>query len=127
MAIIGMGTDIVDIRRIEQALTRTGESFARRILADSEWQQFLAHKQPARFLAKRFAAKEAAAKALGTGIAAGVTFTDFIVTNNAAGKPQISLQGKAAQLAEAQNIKHQHISISDEKHYAVVTVIFESE
>lgn len=126
MAIVGMGTDIVDIRRIEQALSRSGDSFAKRLLAESEWQQFSIHKQPARFLAKRFAAKEAAAKALGTGIAAGVTFTDFIVTNNAAGKPELSLQGKAAELARAQNIKHQHISISDEKHYAVVTVIFES-
>lgn len=126
MAIVGMGTDIVDIRRIEQALSRSGDSFAKRLLAESEWQQFSTHKQPARFLAKRFAAKEAAAKALGTGIAAGVTFSDFIVTNNAAGKPELSLQGKAAELARAQNIKHQHISISDEKHYAVVTVIFES-
>ncbi|MCE2571432.1 holo-ACP synthase [Motilimonas eburnea] len=126
MAIIGMGTDIVDIRRIEQALTRTGDHFAKRLLAQSEWQQFLAHKQPARFLAKRFAAKEAAAKALGTGIAAGVTFTDFVVTNNSAGKPELSLQGKAAELALAQTIRHHHISISDEKHYAVVTVIFES-
>lgn len=126
MAIIGMGTDIVDIRRLEKVLARTGEAFAQRVLAESEWQQFEQHKQQARFLAKRFAAKEAGAKALGTGIAQGVSFTDFIVTNNAAGKPILTLQGKALELSVQQGVSNVHISISDEKHYAVVTVIFES-
>lgn len=126
MAIIGMGTDIVDIRRLEKVLARTGEAFAQRVLALSEWEQFLKHKQQARFLAKRFAAKEAGAKALGTGIAQGVTFTDFVVTNNAAGKPMLTLQGRALELSVQQGVSNIHISISDEKHYAVVTVIFES-
>ncbi|MCE0558627.1 holo-ACP synthase [Motilimonas sp. E26] len=126
MAIIGMGTDIVDIRRLEKVLARTGEAFARRILAPNEWLQFQQHKQQARFLAKRFAAKEAGAKALGTGIAQGVTFTDFIVSNNEAGKPLLTLSGKALELSVQQGVSHIHISISDEKHYAVVTVIFES-
>ena len=126
MAIIGMGTDIFDIRRLEKVLARTGEAFAQRVLALSEWEQFLKHKQQARFLAKRFAAKEAGAKALGTGIAQGVTFTDFVVTNNAAGKPMLTLQGRALELSVQQGVSNIHISISDEKHYAVVTVIFES-
>ncbi|WP_434341414.1 holo-ACP synthase [Motilimonas cestriensis] len=126
MAITGMGTDIVDIRRLEKVLARTGEAFARRILAPNEWLQFQQHKQQARFLAKRFAAKEAGAKALGTGIAQGVTFTDFIVSNNEAGKPLLTLSGKALELSVQQGVSHIHISISDEKHYAVVTVIFES-
>ena len=126
MAIIGMGTDIVDIRRLEKVLARTGEAFAQRVLALSEWEQFLKHKQQARFLAKRFAAKEAGAKALGTGIAQGVTFTDFVVTNNAAGKPMLTLQGRALELSVQQGVSNIHISISDEKDYAVVTVIFES-
>ncbi|MCE2597330.1 holo-ACP synthase [Motilimonas cestriensis] len=126
MAIVGMGTDIVDIRRLEKVLARTGVAFAQRILAPNEWLQFQQHKQQARFLAKRFAAKEAGAKALGTGIAQGVTFTDFIVSNNDAGKPLLTLSGKALELSVQQGVANIHISISDEKYYAVVTVIFES-
>ncbi|MDM7485998.1 MAG: holo-ACP synthase, partial [Vibrio metschnikovii] len=80
----------------------------------------------ARFLAKRFAAKEAAAKALGTGIANGVTFHDFQITNDAQGKPHLTLHGRAQQLAEAMQVTSIHLSLSDERHYAVATVIFES-
>ncbi|WP_462055144.1 holo-ACP synthase, partial [Vibrio cholerae] len=71
--IVGLGTDIAEIERVEKALARSGENFARRILSDVEFEQFQSLKQQARFLAKRFAAKEAASKALGTGIAQGVT------------------------------------------------------
>ncbi|GFK32721.1 holo-ACP synthase [Vibrio cholerae] len=123
--IIGLGTDIAEIERVEKALARSGESFARRILSDPEMAQFHALKQQGRFLAKRFAAKEAASKALGTGIAQGVTFHDFTITNDEMGKPLLSLSGKAAQLAAQLEVAHIHISISDERHYAMATVIFE--
>jgi holo-[acyl-carrier protein] synthase len=125
MAILGLGTDIAEIERIEKALARSGEAFAKRILADSELQHYLSLKQQGRFLAKRFAAKEAASKALGTGIAQGVTFHDFVVSNNEQGKPVLSLENKAQQIAEAMGVDAIHLTISDERHYAVATVILE--
>ncbi|ASK54514.1 holo-ACP synthase [Vibrio tarriae] len=123
--IVGLGTDIAEIERVEKALARSGENFARRILTDSELEQFLALKQQGRFLAKRFAAKEAASKALGTGIAQGVSFHDFTISNDALGKPLLSLSGKAAQLAAQLQVVNIHLSISDERHYAMATVILE--
>ncbi|EKO3582379.1 holo-ACP synthase [Vibrio metschnikovii] len=124
--IVGLGTDITEIERIEKVLTRSGSAFAARILTPEEQVKCAALKQPARFLAKRFAAKEAAAKALGTGIANGVTFHDFQITNDTQGKPYLILHGRAKQLAEAMQVTSIHLSLSDERHYAVATVIFES-
>ncbi|EGR2837797.1 TPA: holo-ACP synthase [Vibrio cholerae] len=123
--IVGLGTDIAEIERVEKALARSGENFARRILSDVEFEQFKSLKQQARFLAKRFAAKEAASKALGTGIAQGVTFQDFTISNNELGKPLLALNGKAAQLATQLGVCSIHLSISDERHYAMATVILE--
>ena len=126
MAILGLGTDIAEIGRIEKALERSGEAFAARILAEPEMAVFSELKQKGRYLAKRFAAKEAASKALGTGIACGVTFHDFVVSNDDNGKPVLLLTNKAREIADTMGICHTHISISDERHYAVVTVVFES-
>ncbi|MGL4223910.1 holo-ACP synthase [Vibrio misgurnus] len=123
--IVGLGTDITEIERVEKALARSGESFARRILTDAEFEQFQSLQRQGRFLAKRFAAKEAASKALGTGIAQGVTFHDFTISNDALGKPLLSLSGKAAQLAALLEVRSIHLSLSDERRYAMATVIFE--
>ncbi len=125
MAIVGLGTDIAEIERVEKALARTGDAFARRILTELEFEKFQSLKQQGRFLAKRFAAKEAASKALGTGIALGVTFHDFCVTNDEHGAPQLTLANKALEIAQSKQVRHMHLSISDERHYAVATVIFE--
>ncbi|KDM92624.1 holo-ACP synthase [Photobacterium galatheae] len=127
MAIVGLGTDIAEIARVEQVLERVGEAFACRVLTPQELTIFSQHKQAGRYLAKRFAAKEAAAKALGTGIAGGVSFQDFTVTNNARGKPELTLSGKAAELAAQMAVRHVHLTIADEKHYAVATVILETD
>ncbi|MCG9785738.1 holo-ACP synthase [Vibrio barjaei] len=126
MAIQGLGTDIAEIERVEKALARSGEAFAQRILTDNELAQFQQLKQQGRFLAKRFAVKEAASKALGTGIAHGVTFQDFEVSNDDNGKPILTLTKKAAEIAASMGVTSNHLSISDERHYAVATVIFES-
>ncbi|MGL4191195.1 MAG: holo-ACP synthase [Vibrio sp.] len=123
--IVGLGTDITEIERVEKALARSGENFARRILTDAEFEQFQSLQRQGRFLAKRFAAKEAASKALGTGIAQGVTFHDFTISNDALGKPLLSLSGKAAQLAALLEVRSIHLSLSDERRYAMATVIFE--
>ncbi|MEZ9229710.1 holo-ACP synthase [Vibrio amylolyticus] len=126
MPVLGLGTDIAEIERIEKALTRSGEAFARRILTLEEMEQFCSLKQKGRFLAKRFAAKEAASKALGTGIAQGVSFQDFSISNNELGKPILVLTGKAQEIAKCMGVSHVHLTISDERHYAVATVLFES-
>ncbi|MBT0068406.1 holo-ACP synthase [Vibrio alginolyticus] len=126
MAIVGLGTDIAEIERIEKALARSGEPFAQRILSEGEMAKFSQLKLQGRYLAKRFAVKEAASKALGTGIAKGVTFHDFSISNDELGKPVLALTGTAKQIADAMGVNHIHLSISDERHYAVATVIFES-
>ncbi|MDV7105177.1 holo-ACP synthase [Vibrio sp. TH_r3] len=127
MAIVGLGTDIAEIERIEKALARNSHAFAERILSVSELQTYSTHKQQGRYLAKRFAAKEAAAKALGTGIAHGVTFHDFVVSNDDNGKPILVLCNKAQQIAQSKQVASIHLSISDERHYAVATVVMESK
>ncbi len=126
MAIIGLGTDIVEIARIEDVIARSGDSLARRILTENEFEQFQQQSKPARFLAKRFAVKEAAAKALGTGIRQGLAFNQFEVSNNELGKPLLRLTGEAEKLALRMQATHFHVSITDERHYAAATVIIES-
>ncbi|NOH81774.1 holo-ACP synthase [Vibrio sp. RE86] len=125
MAIVGLGTDIAEIERVEKALARSGEAFAKRILTESELKTFFGLKQQGRFLAKRFAVKEAASKALGTGIAFGVSFQDFNVSNDEHGAPVLTLSNKALEIADQKGVAHVHLSISDERHYAVATVILE--
>lgn len=126
MAILGLGTDIVEIARIEKALSRTGNTFAKRILAPVEFEEFQQHKHQAKFLAKRFAVKEAASKALGTGIACGVTFHDFSVVHDELGKPLLVIEGKAQEMLTVKNMTSSFLTISDEHNYCVATVLFES-
>ncbi len=122
--IAGIGTDIVDIRRIQQVLERQGERFVRRVLTESEYAIFIARGSHASFLATRFAVKEAAAKALGTGIGK-VSFQDIEVTNNDHGAPQLGFHGAAQRLCEQLVISSHHVTISDEKDYAVAFVVLE--
>lgn len=127
MAILGLGTDIVEIARIEAIIARSGERLARRVLSAYEWQCYEQHQQPARFLAKRFAVKEAAAKALGTGIRLGLAFEHFEVFNDTLGKPGLRLLDQAEQLAHRLGVTDIHVTIADERHYACATVIMEGE
>ncbi|WP_330985868.1 MULTISPECIES: holo-ACP synthase [Enterobacterales] len=126
MAIVGIGTDIVEIARIEAVIARSGDRLARRVLSDNEWKTWEMHQQPVRFLAKRFAVKEAASKALGTGIRNGLAFEQFEVYNDELGKPKLRLWGAAAELAETLGVAHIHVTLADERHYACATVIMES-
>lgn len=120
--IFGIGTDIVQVSRIQKNLDRYGEHFARRILAETELEEFRRTVHPARFLARRFAAKEALAKAYGTGFTGGLTFRDIAVTHDAAGKPLLQLAGRAAELQREMGLGEDFISISDEREYAVAFV-----
>lgn len=127
MAILGIGTDIVEIGRIEAVVGRSGDRFARRILSDGEWAQYQSHQQPIRFLAKRFAVKEAAAKAFGTGIRNGLAFAQFEVVNDDLGKPGLKLHFQAAELAITLGVTHMHVTLADERRYACATVILEGQ
>ena len=120
--IFGIGTDLVRISRIQQGLDRYGERFARRILAGEELTDFQRTLHPARFLARRFAAKEAVVKAYGTGFTRGMTFQDIVVSHDAAGKPLLLLSGRALELQYEMGIGEKFISISDELEYAVAFV-----
>ena len=126
MAIVGIGTDIVEIARIEAATARSGDRLARRVLSDSEWKIWETHQQQVRFLAKRFAVKEAASKALGTGLRNGLAFEQVEVYNDELGTPKLRLLGAAAELAQRLGVRHIHVTLADERHYACATVIAES-
>ncbi len=123
--IVGIGTDIVNIARVQAMIDRQGEAIAKRILTDAEWQQYQTSHQPAAFLAKRFAAKEAAAKAFGTGFRDGLSLKHIIVTNNALGQPELTFVERAAELMKQQNINRSLISLSDEETHAIAYVIME--
>ena len=120
---IGIGTDIVDIRRIASMAENAQLRLAKRVLTESELQRYTRIKQPERFLAKRWAGKEAAAKALGTGIAAGVSFQHFEIVSLESGQPTLVLSSKALVLAEKLVAKTWHISLSDEVKYATAFVV----
>ena len=123
MAVVGIGTDIVDIRRIENMAPAVLERFIKRVLTPSEIEKYQQTNQPLAYLAKRWAAKEAAAKALGLGIADGISFQDFTITNLPSGKPQLTLSGRALAVAEELTATDWQLSLSDEKHYAVAFVV----
>lgn len=120
----GIGTDMVLVSRIEAVLGRQGERFARRILTESEWQRFAAHKQPARYLAKRYAAKEAILKALGTGLAQGMSWQHIQIDNDRLGAPLVRLSGVAASYLEQGGGGRMLLSLSDEREQALAFAIW---
>jgi holo-[acyl-carrier protein] synthase len=125
--IYGVGTDIVEVTRIEKALERFGEKFAKRILCEPELKRFHGHRQKANYLAKRFAAKEAFAKALGTGIHAPANWHGVWVKNLPSGKPVLEFSSALRDLLRKRKINSHHLSLADERGIAVATVILECE
>ena len=123
--IAGIGTDIVAIARVRASLDRHGAAFAERILAASEMTEYAQVHDQARFLAKRFAAKEAFSKAFGTGIRAPATFHAIAVTHDDLGKPLYLLAGALAAEMEQRGWKS-HLSISDEKETVVAFALIET-
>ena len=124
--IYGIGTDIIEIPRIEAALARFGERFARRILCEPELRRFAGHRKPAAYLAKRFAAKEAFAKALGTGIHAPANWHGVWVTNLRSGKPTLEFTAALKALLDERGVGRAHVSLTDERELASATVILET-
>ena len=125
--IYGVGTDLIEIKRVERVLERFGERFARRILCEPELKRFRAHRQPVAYLAKRFAAKEAFTKALGTGIHAPANWHGVWVANLKSGKPVLEFSSALKKLLEERKIRSSHLSLTDEREIAAATVILECE
>lgn len=128
--ILGFGIDLCDIRRIEELLERHGERFIERCFTEVEKDKSEARAARAASYAKRFAAKEACAKALGTGLARGVFWRDMGVVNLVSGKPSLSLTGgAAARLAALVPMGHEaviHLTLTDEYPFAQAQVIIEA-
>jgi len=126
MNIFGIGTDIVNIKRMEKSLRRNGDAFKKRIFSKNEIIYCERKKNPSTFYAKRFAAKEALSKALGTGIRKGINFKNIEISNNKFGKPSIKLSGSTAIFLK-EKIKPKkysiYLSLSDDEPWAQATVI----
>jgi len=122
--IVGIGTDLLQLERIDKALKRTPK-LAERILTPVELQQFKKSSQGSRFLAKRFAAKEAVVKALGTGIGNGVGWQHIEISKDELGKPLITLNGGALLRADSLGVQNSFLSYSDERDYIVAMVVLE--
>ncbi|WP_178006188.1 holo-ACP synthase [Marinospirillum perlucidum] len=123
--LVGIGTDLARIERFAALLERRGESIARRLLTPAEQQGLQEAANPAAFLAKRFAAKEAFLKALGTGLRWGLSWQQLEVSNDELGKPCLKISGKAAELASNKQVDAIHLSITDEKDMALAFVVLE--
>ena len=128
--IVGLGSDLADIRRIEATLERFGDRFKQRIFTDIERARSERKSDMAASYAKRFAAKEACAKALGTGLRGGVFWRDMGVVNARSGRPTLALTGGAAKRLAAMmppglepNI---HLSLTDDHPYALAFVVIEA-
>ena len=124
--IFGIGTDIVEMSRVDAIWARYGEAFARRILMDEEMRLFRQSKNPARFLAMRFAGKEATVKAMGTGFAHGVWMRDVGITSNDWGRPLIIWSERGQKVCAELGIGKGYVSLTDDAGlvmaYAIVEV-----
>ena len=125
--IYGVGTDIVSIERIQEILNKNRDGFINRVLTEHERALFANKADSAAFCAKRFAAKEAFSKALGTGIGRVVSFQDLTVRKNEIGKPYFMPSEKLRLYLQEKGIKQGHLSISDESLNALAFVVLEFE
>lgn len=124
--VLGLGTDITEVPRIQASLERFGQQFLDRVYTPGEVLYCQARKKSAaQSFAARFAAKEAAAKALGTGISRGVTWREFEVVRQPGQAPQILLHGRAAEIATARGIRRLTLSLTHTREMAMAVVIAE--
>jgi holo-[acyl-carrier protein] synthase len=123
--ILGTGIDIIEVARIAASFEKFGERFVNRILLPDEIKYCLTHKNPAPFLAVRFAAKEAISKAFGTGIGAQLGWHDMEIRRMESGEPFVVLHGKGSELFAARQAQRLLISLSHTENYAAATAILE--
>lgn len=123
--IVGIGVDIVEVPRLRRAVDRYGDRFLSRVFTAEEVRYCLAAPHPEQRFATRFAAKEAALKALGTGWTQGVQFVDVEVTNNEIGAPSVKLSGRALEVSRALGTDRIHVSMTHHHDFAVAQVVLE--
>lgn len=123
--IAGIGVDIVEHERIERIYLRYQHRFAEKILNNTEMVEYHDSVYPVRLLAKRFAAKEAAVKAFGTGFAQGISLSMIAVSHDLHGRPLLTFTSRAAEFVEQMGIVEQWLSISDEQNHSIAMVILE--
>jgi len=125
--IVGSGIDLVEIGRIHQSMERFGQRFLDRIFTAAEQAYCLRKRKAAESLAARFAAKEAGAKALGTGISRGVNWLEIEVVREPGGKPSLRFHGRAAEIAAALGVAHTALSLTHTGDLAMASVVLEDE
>ena len=125
--IVGTGVDITEVARVKAALERFGERFLRRVFTPEEVRYCMSKANAGERLAARFAAKEAAMKAIGTGLRYGLTWHDFEVVRLPGRRPQIRFTGRAAEFAERLGCKRTHLSLSHTAEQAIAHVILEGD
>jgi holo-[acyl-carrier protein] synthase len=124
--VVGLGTDLIEIARVQASLDRYGERFLGRVFTPGEIAYCQRKKHTAaESFAARFAAKEAGAKALGTGISRGVSWKEFEVRRETSGRPTLHLSGRAAELAEAMGIRRLQLSLTHSRELALAVVVAE--
>ena len=124
--IAGIGADIVEVPRVERMLARYGDRFARRVLTSAEWDGFQRSASRQLYLAGRFAAKEAFAKALGTGLRDPVLMSSISVTSDALGKPSLVLAAQLLRWVQARGICAHHVTLTHERSLACAVVVLET-
>ena len=125
--IYGIGHDIVENQRIAKLLDKYGDSFMNKVLSTSEQIVFATHQDKARFLAKRFAAKEAFAKACGTGLRTPILMPNISVVNDSLGKPSFDFDPSVREWLMVRNIEYAHLSLSDEIMLSSSFVVLETK
>ena len=123
--VIGIGTDLIEIARIQQSIDRFGERFLERVFTPREIDFCRRKKNAAESFAARFAAKEAAAKALGTGISQGVSWLELEVTREPSGRPSLALSGRAAERASRMGVARSSLSLTHSRDLAMAVVVME--
>lgn len=124
--IIGIGVDIAEIARVDKLRERFGERFAARILTADELLEYRERRHSSSYLALRFAAKEAVAKACGTGIGKQLGFHAMQIEHDGTGKPVLRFLDSASELVQRLQVRNALISLSDERHYVVAMAVLES-
>jgi holo-[acyl-carrier protein] synthase len=126
--VLGLGTDLIETKRMQQSIDRFGERFLDRVFTAGEIEYCMRKKKnSAESFAARFAAKEAGAKALGTGISRGVSWKEFEVRREASGRPTLHMSGRAQEIAEAMGVKRVQLSLTHTRDWAMAVVITEDQ
>lgn len=123
--VVGLGTDLTEIERIQHSLERFGDRFLRRVYTDDEIAYCRRKRRSAESFAARFAAKEAGAKALGTGISSGVSWQEFAVGREPGGRPTLRLSGRAAEIARGLGVVRVSLSLTHTQAWAMAVVVME--